>query len=283
MNFGVSLTGVGPMADPERLRRAARKADQLGFDSLSLYDHVAFPIQVSESYGKIPFSAEMSFLEPLTTLSYLAAETKQIRLCTGILLLALRHPLHVAKSVSTLDVLSGGRVILGVGLGWLAEEFEALGIPFSERVGRLRESVGILRSLWRSGKLQHEGRYFRFAEVSSFPQPLQPEGPPIWFGGVAEGALQRAVELGDGWLSSAAHFRRAERLIAKVQEWTRHFGKDRFTVAVGASGEISREETEHLQRMGANHINLSITPGSAEEIEKQMEAVASRLRVDQQP
>ena len=277
MNFGAILTGVGPMADPEKLRRAARKADQLGFHSLWLYDHVAFPTQISESYGKIPFSPEMGFLEPVTTLAYLAAETQQIRLGTGILLLALRHPLHVAKAVATLDVFSGGRVIFGVGLGWLAEEFQALGIPFSERAGRLRESVQILRTIWRGGRLQHDGRYFHFPEVTSFPQPLQPGGPPIWFGGAAEGALKRAVELGDGWLSSAGRFQGIEKRVSKVREFMRQQGKDHFTVAVGAPAEISLEQVEQLQRMGVDHIHLSFPSGSAEEIERRMETAAAWL------
>ena len=153
MDYGVTLTGVGSMADPEKLRRAARQADALGFHSLWLYEHVAFPTRYSESYGKIPFTPEMSFLEPISTLSYLAAETRQIRLGTGVLLLALRHPLHVAKAIATLDCLSRGRVIFGIGLGWLAEEFEALGVPFSQRVGRVREATDILRKIWTTGRL----------------------------------------------------------------------------------------------------------------------------------
>src|SRR5690349_3212477 len=113
MNYGVTLTGVGAMADPEKLRRTALKADQLGFHSLWLFDHVAFPANVPESYGKIHFTPETPFLSPIPTLAYLAAETKRIRLGTGVLLIALRHPLQVAKTVSTLDVLSGGRAMLG--------------------------------------------------------------------------------------------------------------------------------------------------------------------------
>src|SRR3990172_3065838 len=105
-------------------------------------------------------------MKRITTLPYIAAETNQIRLGTGILLLALRHPLQVAKAIATLDVFSGGRVNLGVGLGWLAEEFQALGIPFRQRVGRVRESIEVLRKTWASGKVRHEGRYYPFAEVT---------------------------------------------------------------------------------------------------------------------
>jgi len=277
MDYGVVLTGVGPMADPEKLRRAARKADQLGFRSLWLFEHTAFPTQISEDYGKIPFSHEMSFLEPLTTLAYLAAETTQIRLGTGILLLALRHPLQVAKAISTLDVFSGGRAMLGVGLGWLAEEFQALGIPFGQRVGRVSESVEVLRKIWASGKLRHEGRYYSFAEVTSYPLPVQPGGPPIWFGGFAEPALKRAVELGDGWLGTGGRLDKVCKKVGAVKEYARQKGKDNFTVAVGASPEISQEDVDQLRQAGASQINLSFLSGEAAEIENSMEAAARRL------
>ena len=121
MDYGVTFTGVGPMADPENLRRLTRKAEHLGFKSVWLYDHVTFPGKAPE---KSPFTPETPFLSPVTTLAFLAAETKQIRLGTGVLLVALRHPLLIAKDVATLDVISGGRAILGLGLGWLEPEFQ---------------------------------------------------------------------------------------------------------------------------------------------------------------
>ena len=279
MDYGITLTGVGPMADPEKLRRLTRRAEELGFHSVWLYEHVAFPTHYSEAYGKIPFTPEMGFLEPITMLACLAAETKRIRLGTGILLAALRHPLHVAKAVSTLDVVSGGRVIFGVGLGWLAEEYEAMEIPFSQRAGRVREAVDILRKIWRTGKLEYEGRYYRFAEVSSFPLPVQPNGPPIWFGANAEPALRRAAELGDGWLGSAARFQAAGKLVPKVREFAAQFGKNNFTVAVGAPADISREDAANLEGLGAQQINLTFTSGETAEIEKKLESAAGRLFV----
>lgn len=277
MRYGVTLTGVGPMADPERLLRAARKADQLGFHSLWLFEHVAFPARVSEAYGKLPFTAEMPFLEPVTTLSYMAAETRQIRLGTGILLLALRHPLHVAKAMATLDVLSKGRAICGVGLGWLAEEFDAFGIPFRERVGRVREGVEVLRKIWADGKLAHRGRYYSFPEVTSYPMPIQRGGPPIWFGGTADGALKRAAELGDGWLGRSGRPDNVRRWITILRQRAQELRKENFVVAVSASPDITRDEAAQFEQMGANQINLSFMSGEAEEIERKMEAAAERL------
>ena len=277
MNYGVTLTGAGPMADPDKIRRAARKADQLGFHSIWLYDHITFPATPPESYGKLPFTPETAFLDPLIMLAAIASETQRIRLGTGVLLLALRHPLHVAKSVSTLDVISGGRVILGVGLGWLAEEFQAMEIPFKERAGRVRESVEILRKIWTNGKLHYDGRYYRFPETTSYPLPLQAGGPPIWFGAAAEAALKRSAELGDGWLGVSSSLEIAGKKIKKVAEFARQAGKSNFVVAVGASPEITREEVDQLREMGANHINLSFPSGDASEIESRMVAAAGRL------
>lgn len=277
MRYGVILTGVGPMAEPERLLRAARKADQLGFHSLWLFDHVAFPTRVSEAYGKLAFTAEMAFLEPVTTLSYIAAETRQIRLGTGILLLALRHPLHVAKAIATLDVLSKGRAICGVGLGWLAEEFDAFGIPFRERVGRVREGVQVLRTMWADGKLAHQGRYYSFPEVTSYPMPIQRGGPPIWFGGTADAALKRAAELGDGWLGRSGRPDQVQRWITTARQRATELGKHNFSIAVSASPEITRDEAAQFERLGAVQINLSFLSGEAEEIERRMEAAAKRL------
>jgi probable F420-dependent oxidoreductase len=279
VNYGVTLTGVGAMADPDKLRRAARKADQLGFHSLWLFDHVAFPATVPASYGKIHFTPETPFLSPIPTLAYLAAETKRIRLGTGVLLIALRHPLQVAKTVSTLDVLSEGRAMLGVGLGWLAEEFEALGVPFKERVGRVRESVHVLRKIWAAGKLEYRGRYYRFPETTSYPLPIQRGGPPIWFGGAAEPALQRAVELGDGWLGVAGSMESLGKRIRKVTAFAREAGKNNFTVAVGASPEIAADDVAQLREMGATHINFGFTSGEAAEIESKLESLAGKFLV----
>ena len=277
MRFGVILTGVGPMADPVRLVHAARKADQLGFHSLWLYEHVAFPTKVSEAYGKLPFTPETAFLEPITTLSYLAAETRQIRLGTGILLLALRHPLHVAKAVATLEVLSNGRAILGVGLGWLAEEFDALGVPFRERAGRVRESVEALRKIWADGKVAYKRRYYSFSEITSYPLPVQRGGPPIWFGGVAERALRRAAELGDGWLGRSGRPDTVQRCITTVRQRATELGKSHFAVAVSASPELTREEATQFETMGADQVNLAFASGETVEIERKMEAAAKRL------
>lgn len=277
LQFGVVLTGFGPMADPDKLRRLARKADQLGFQSLWLYDHVAFPAKIPETYGKIEFTPETPFLDPIATLSFLAAETKQIRLGTGILLAALRHPLLVAKSVATLDGLSGGRAILGVGLGWVAEEFGALGVPFRQRAGRLRETVEILRGIWAAGRLAYAGRYYSFPEMTSYPMPVQAGGPPIWFGAFAEPALKRAAELGDGWFGAGGKVEKVTKRLTKMRDFVRERGKKDFALSVSCDPGISPEEVEHFRQAGATHLNLTCAGEDTAALEAQLDSVARRL------
>ncbi|MBI2819655.1 MAG: TIGR03619 family F420-dependent LLM class oxidoreductase [Acidobacteria bacterium] len=277
VQFGVVLTGFGSMADPDRLRRLARKADQLGFQSLWLYDHVTFPAKIPERYGKIEFTPETPFLDPIATLSFLAAETKQIRLGTGILLAALRHPLLVAKSVATLDGLSGGRAILGVGLGWVAEEFGALGVPFRQRAGRLRETVEILRGIWTSGRLAYAGRYYSFPEMTSYPMPIQVGGPPIWFGAFADPALKRAAELGDGWFGAGGKVEKVTKRLTKMREFAREHGKNNFALGVGCDPGISPEEVEYFRQAGATHLNLTCAGEDTAALEAQLDSAARRL------
>lgn len=274
MDYGVTFTGVGPMADPEKLRRLTRKAEHLGFKSVWLYDHVTFP---GKAPDKSPFTPETPFLSPVTTLAFLAAETKQIRLGTGVLLVALRHPLLIAKDVATLDVISGGRAILGLGLGWLEPEFQALAIPFNQRVGRVKECVEILRNIWATGKFSYDGKYFQFAETTSFPMPIQAGGPPIWFGGGAEPALKRASEIGDGWLGVGGPVESVAKRIRKVVDYAKQAQRKDFVISVGASPDATRDEISTLQAAGAQLVNLSFASGEVSEIENKMEAAAARL------
>lgn len=174
-------------------RRQARRAEALGFDSLWVGDHVAFHVPIAES---------------LTTLAFAAGATRRITLGTAVYLLALRHPTHAAKISATLDRLSGGRLVLGVGLGGeFPPEWEAVGVPVAERAARLEEGIGVVRRLWSEERVAHQGRHYRFGAVTLAPKPssLRADGrqglPPIWIGGRAPAAMRRIGRLGDGYLS----------------------------------------------------------------------------------
>jgi probable F420-dependent oxidoreductase len=195
MKVGIMFANVGPFGEPEGLVNLARSAESVGFESLWAVEHVVVPKGYASRYpysesGKMPGPEQSPIPDPFVWLAYAAAVTERIRLATGVLILPQRHPLYVAKEVATLDRLSRGRVILGVGIGWLEEEFRALGIPFAERAARTEEAIAALRGLWSDGPSEHAGRHHRWAPLESNPKPLQRPGVPIHVGGHAPGAAR---------------------------------------------------------------------------------------------
>jgi probable F420-dependent oxidoreductase len=212
--FGVQGSGqhVGEGPDPGTLRRIAAEAESAGFDSLWASDHLSFVNPIHE---------------PFVALATFAATTERILLGTGVLLLPLRHPALVAKAAASLDVLSGGRLLLGVGVGGEGEkDFEAAGVPRSERGPRTDEAMEVLRALWRGGPVTHRGRFYAFAGVEIAPVPARPGGPPLLVGGRSAGALRRAGRLGDGWLAYMASPERFARDMAEVRRAAEEAGRD---------------------------------------------------------
>src|SRR5216110_2231169 len=200
MKIGVALFRLRP----ERMAAVARHAEGLGFESVWVPEHLVLPTRITSRYpyapdGVAPFSPDAPHLDPLVLLTHVAAATARIRLGTSVYLLPLRHPLVTARLAMSLDVLSGGRLTLGVGVGWLAEEFQAAGIDFQTRAARTRECVRALRTLWTETEPEFHGRFFSFGPVRFESKPVQQPHPPIVFGGETEAALRRAAALGDGW------------------------------------------------------------------------------------
>jgi probable F420-dependent oxidoreductase len=192
MHFGVGLPHFSRLASTEAIVTVAQQAEALGFDSVWVSDHIVVPRSAIPRFGEV-------FFEPFTTLAYVAGKTRRIRLGTSVIILPYRHPLFMGKALATLDVLSGGRVIVGAAVGWLAEEFEALGIPFTERGARSDEALKVMRALWTEAEPKFEGRFFRFGQIRAEPKPLQKPHPPIWIGGNSPAAFRRAAEFGDAW------------------------------------------------------------------------------------
>jgi probable F420-dependent oxidoreductase len=192
VQFGVCLPnfpfGVQPSTDA--IVAVAQAAERLQYDSVWVSDHVLVPEDRSR-YGQL--------YEVLTTLAYVAARTERIRLGVSVLVLPQRHAVLVAKQIATLDNLSGGRVILGVGAGWMQGEFDNLGADFHRRGRHTDEALRVLKTLWQEEQPQFAGEFYRFRHVLFGPRPVQPGGPPIWIGGNSEPALRRAVTLADGW------------------------------------------------------------------------------------
>lgn len=207
MRFGVALPNYGPLAGPATLVRLARLAEDLGVDSIWVSDHLVAPLRVQSiyPYDRRPDAkpGDMGviehFYEPIVTLAYLAGQTTRVRLGVSAYVVPYRNPVLTAKHVATLDSLSGGRVILGVGTGWLREEFDALGVPFAARGARTEEYLAVMKALWAGGEAHFDGRHYRLPPVRTGPLPTQRPHPPIWVAGNSAVALDRAARLGDGW------------------------------------------------------------------------------------
>jgi len=191
MKFGITIPNYGKFADRESILEISLAAEELGFDSLWTSDHIVLPTN-HKGFGNV-------FYEPIVTLSYIAQKTKEIKLGTSVIVLPYRNPIAFAKSVATLDVLSDGRVILGVGSGWLKEEFKALCVKYEERGKITDEYIEILKELYTSESPSFAGNYHQFSDISFNPKPIQKPYPPIWVGGNSKNALKRAVKYGSGW------------------------------------------------------------------------------------
>jgi len=203
MEFGVALPHIGPTASPEAIVEVAQKAEALGFDSLWALDRLLWPIHPTSRYpgnpqGELPAVMQNTY-DPLTVLSFVAARTRKVRIGTSVLVASYRSPVVVAKMVATLDLLSGGRFILGLGAGWCGDEFAAVNQRVAERNEQTDEFVRVLHELWTGDEPCFEGKYYRVPRSIFLPKPLQKPHPPIWFGGNTRPVIRRVAELGDGW------------------------------------------------------------------------------------
>jgi probable F420-dependent oxidoreductase len=206
--IGCTLPTSGALADFTALGALAQTAEDLDFDSVWISDHVVVPERIASAYpystdGSFPVSPSQPYLEPLATLGYLAGKTRRVRLGVAVLILPYRHPLLTAKMTATLDNLSAGRIDLGIGVGWMREEFEALGVSadvYEHRGSATDEQLRILEAAWTQDVTGYDGRFYRFEPVGVHPQPVQKPHPPIWVGGHTRMALRRTALFGDGWL-----------------------------------------------------------------------------------
>ena len=204
------------------IARVARKAEELGFDSLWIPEHLVLPTEYRSRYpyaasGRMPAPADTPLHDPLIVLAYTAAVTSRIRLATGIYVVPLRNAFATAKAVASLDVVSGGRFIFGVGIGWLQEEFEAVGMSFADRARRTREYLALMKQLWTRKDPSYSGRTVRVQGMRFMPKPIQQPGPPIIFGGHTEPSLRRAAQLADGWYGIAENMHDTRDLIARLR------------------------------------------------------------------
>jgi probable F420-dependent oxidoreductase len=257
MKFGCHIMGVSLRHMPEVIRAY----EDNGLESVWIPEHLVFPATIPPTYpysdsGFPIINADTPSYDPWALLSYLAASTTKIRLATNVFILPLRHPLQTARSVVTVDRLSGGRVTLGVGVGWLEEEFDYLGQPFHNRGKRADSIIAILRRLWSEDVIEVHDEHFDFGPVKFQPKPLQKPSIPIEVGGAAPAALRRAGRLGDGWIEIGATD--VEDFAAKakvVLEARRESGRDgNFEITAGSQIVQGLDGFRRLRDAGATRI-----------------------------
>jgi probable F420-dependent oxidoreductase len=245
VQIGFSLPTITPLAQPQSLTRLAVEGEAMGFDHLTISDHIVIPTDIQARYpysetGEFPQGSRAGRHEQLTTVAYIAAKTSRIRLVTSVMVVPHRPAVLTAKILSTIDVLSEGRLTVGIGAGWLKEEFEAIGAPaFAERGAVTDEYLDAFRELWTKENPRFDGRYVQFGDVAFEPKPVQKPHPPIWIGGESGPALRRAARLGDAWYpigTNPAHpldsLPRYRARIDRLRKLTAEAGRDPNDVAL---------------------------------------------------
>ena len=206
VTFGTSLPSRGEMAGPEQLRNVAQRAEALGYDHVWVSDHIILPKKVDSFYpyaedGVATFKPDEPYYEPLAALNFIAGCTQRVRLGTHVLIIPYRNPVLTAKILSTLDVLSGGRVIVGAGVGWMEEEFQAMGLDtYKDRGAVTDEYLQVYKELWTKEDASFDGKYYQISDTGFEPKPVQKPHPPVWIGGHSGPAVRRAAKYGDGWM-----------------------------------------------------------------------------------
>lgn len=284
MKLGIMFCNAGPLVLPENAKALAEMAEAAGFESIWTVEHVVIPVGYAARYpysetGRMPAPDDVPIADPLVFLSYVAAVTKTLRLATGILILPQRHPAYVAKEVATLDVLSGGRVLLGVGIGWLKDEFDALGLAFEERAARTEEAIRAIRTLWAREPQAFEGKFFRWGPVESNPKPVQQPGVPIIIGGHVEKAARRAARLGDGFFPGRPPGDDLNRLLAAMRDECQKIGRNAqdIEITVGAGSNLTLDQVRRLRDQGVSRIVLPPPGFDRESIKRSLAAIGEKI------
>jgi len=251
MRFGVCLPHRWTYASARLIADVAQEAESLGFDSVWVTDHVIVPVHHVER-GHI-------FYEALITLAYISSITKRVEMGTTVLATPTRNPIVLAREVATLDALSCGRMILGVGTGWIREELEAVGVPWAERGRFLDEAIEIMRVLWREeGPISYSGRYTSFRDMLFEPKPARKGGPPIWAGGMTAPSLRRVAQTADGWLPWAVSPEEVRQGAEKIRAMS---GGRKITLACFSPTDIgSKSGTGYVGTLGEHHHIVSGNP-----------------------
>lgn len=285
MKFGLRYCNTGRYVDPVRAVELVQAGEEAGFESAWTVEHTVLPEGYESRYpyspdGKIAGGAnDIPLPDPLIWMAYVAAQTSSIRLGTGILILPQHNPVITAKQIATLDLMSAGRIIIGIGVGWLAEEFDALGVDFATRGARTDEYVAAMRVLWSDDAPTFSGEFVQFKGAYCRPQPVNGQ-VPIIIGGHSRAAARRAGRIGDGFFPARVT---SKELLALARDTAKENGRDPDALEITASLPADLEDIPNLAALGVHRILVPVTPmpGMATWIRNPQEALAWRDRIDQ--
>jgi probable F420-dependent oxidoreductase len=262
VKFGLRSCNSGPFVDPAKATELLQAGEEAGFESAWAVDHVVVPDNYESAYpysedGKIFAGVNTNARpDPLIWLAYAAAVTTKIKLATGVLILPQRNPVVTAKQVATLDVMTGGRLILGIGVGWLAEEFKAIGTPFEQRGKRTDEYIAAMRELWQSDSPTYKGDYVAFRNANCRPQPVNGT-IPIVIGGHSKAAARRAGKLGDGFFPARGA---PEPIIALAHQTAAENGRDPNDLEITLSMPEDPNDIPALAKLGVSRLMIPVSP-----------------------
>lgn len=285
MKVGLFSLGIGTGARPGVIAKTAEAAERLGVSTLWVGEHV---VLFDRQDSKYPYSASGEFalpggadwLDPFITLTFAAAVTKTIRLATGICLVPEHNPVVLAKEVASLDRLAGGRFALGVGIGWSAEEFAALGISFERRADRTREYIEVMQRLWSEEVSSFHGEFVNFDGARSFPKPVRGGKLPIIFGGESAPALRRAADIGNGWFGFNVGPDEAGPLVKKLHAMLKANGRDLSEVEIIVSPYTKKITPDDLKKYRAAQVNELVMVANPPEDESQIARWIERVAHD---
>lgn len=263
MKFGLRYCNIGPLSKRDNALELAAFAESAGFESLWTIEHVVIPAGYRSAYpysddGRFGWPEDLDYPDPLMWMAVLAGATRSIKLGTAVVILPQRNPVVLAKELATLDAMSGGRLLFGVGVGWLREEFDAIGVPFEERGPRTDECIEVLRTLWAENEASFDGRWTRLDRALMFPKPSQRiagrPAVPIIVGGHSKLAARRAGRLGDGFFPARATPDDLGPLVEVVHQAAREAGRDPGDIELSAGSVFDLDQARRFEDLGADRI-----------------------------
>ncbi|MGE5460124.1 MAG: LLM class F420-dependent oxidoreductase [Solirubrobacterales bacterium] len=279
MKIGLCSANVGACTRPDSLARVAERAEEVGLESFWVSEHL---VLADPRVPPSPMDPELPILEPLMTLAFVAARTRTLRLGTGVLVLPLRNPVVLAKELATLDVLSDGRLIVGIGVGYVDREFEAIGVPFDRRGERTDEYLAAMRSIWADAHPSLDGDFVGFSGVQSRPRPVQRPHPPVVVGGWSPPALRRAAEHANGWYGWGLDPETTARILGQLREEVRRRRRDHalgeLEITITPPGLAYLDVAKRYAALGVDRLNLQVRGDMEEDdVVRFVENVAGEL------